>query len=112
MLLCDLPDDVLLHIFSFLASRQQILTVPGVCHRFKLLITTQWYWRGRFIQLCGVQPARELPTIHMWQEACVQREFALGAVRNSTTQSSLSGRVDVVGGVSADGIALQVLLER
>lgn len=90
-MLSELPDEVLLHIFSFLASRHLLLAIPGVCKRLSGLVDTPWYWRTRFVQLCQAQPLTELGGLRRWQEACTQRELALAVAKKAANQSVLQG---------------------
>lgn len=91
--LCDLPDEVIVYIFSLLPSRQQVLTVPLVCQRFRRLVGSVWYWKTRYLQLCsthhGAQPLLELPSLRLWQEGCIQGEFARATVTNPTIQQQM-----------------------
>ena len=90
---CDLPDEIILHVLSFLPSKFQILKISVVCRRLKELLTSSWYWRSQYIQLCGSQPDRELSTIRLWQKGCIQSEFALAAARGNTNLNSLKGMI-------------------
>ena len=93
-MLCDLPDEVLIHIFSFLRAREQILTIPRVCQRFRALTDTEWFWRAHFMRLRGgVQPMVELESMRLWQEGCLQRELALALHRNTAAQDLLQGTI-------------------
>lgn len=94
--LLDLPDEIILHILSFVASRNQILTVPRVCQRLRQLIENQWYWRSRYVQLCSAQPVLELASMRLWQEGCIQREFALTAAKRTAPQTELKGEASYV----------------
>lgn len=90
----DLPDEIITYIFSYLPSRQQVSTIPRVSRRFGQLVSSQWYWRSRYVQLCSAQPLTELPSVRAWQEGCLQEEFALRITNNTQNHTVLKGVID------------------
>ena len=87
----DLPDEIITYILSHLPSRQQVSTIPRVSRRLRQLVSSQWYWRSRYVQLCGAQPLTELPSVREWQEGCLQEEFALGIANTKQNSTVLKG---------------------
>ena len=83
--LLDLPDEVLVQIFTLLPSRLQVLPLSLVCQRLKALVDTVWYWRTHYVRLCRGQVLLEVDGIRMWQEACIQRDFSLAC--NTTNKN-------------------------
>ena len=75
--LLDLPDELLVQIFTLLPSRLQVRSLSAVCRRLKVLVDTEWYWRTHYVRLCRGQAMLEMDSIRMWQEACIQRDFVL-----------------------------------
>uniref|UniRef100_A0A9L0SBP4 F-box and leucine rich repeat protein 12 n=1 Tax=Equus caballus TaxID=9796 RepID=A0A9L0SBP4_HORSE len=51
----DLPDSVLLEIFSYLPVRDRI-RVSRVCHRWKRLVDDRWLWRHVDLTLYTAPP--------------------------------------------------------
>uniref|UniRef100_A0A452RWL7 F-box domain-containing protein n=1 Tax=Ursus americanus TaxID=9643 RepID=A0A452RWL7_URSAM len=54
--LADLPDSVLLEIFSYLPVRDRI-RISRVCHRWKRLVDDRWLWRHVDLTLYTVRGA-------------------------------------------------------
>ncbi|KAM5238823.1 F-box/LRR-repeat protein 12 [Ctenodactylus gundi] len=53
--LADLPDSVLLEIFSYLPVRDRI-RISRVCHRWKRLVDDRWLWRHVDLTLYTIRP--------------------------------------------------------
>ncbi|XP_036170615.1 F-box/LRR-repeat protein 12 [Myotis myotis] len=53
--LSDLPDSVILEIFSYLPVRDRI-RLSRVCHRWKRLVGDRWLWRHVDLTVCRMRP--------------------------------------------------------
>ena len=47
-MLQDLPDEALVCVFSFVNGRELLRTFSLVCRRFRLILSSEWYWKRRF----------------------------------------------------------------
>lgn len=86
--LYDLPDEIILHICSFIPSREVVVTLPRVSRRLSemLMHSSEWYWRSRYLKLldCKGKLAVVMSGRKMWQLGCVQADFtqAIGKERS------------------------------
>lgn len=80
----DLPDEVIVQIFSYLPVSCQVAALSRVSHRFKSLVSSVWYWRTSYVTAVGSKPLVELATVREWQTACLQNEFPSTASKKLT----------------------------
>nr|XP_039253522.1 F-box/WD repeat-containing protein 9-like isoform X1 [Styela clava] len=95
--LLKLPQEVLLHIFSYIEADYLLNTVSDVCQFLKNLLSNEKYWRIRLFQRFP-QP---FPIVQgddlSWKEACKERELCektwkgLDMNNNMITLSETSG---------------------
>ena len=83
--LYDLPDEIILHICSYLPSREIIETLLRICHWLHDILNTDWYWRSRYLKLLSGDRQRLILFAgerKMWQLGCIQAEFILAVSMN------------------------------
>ena len=83
-MLLQLPDELLLLVFSFLPARTLLRRLSLVCKRFHNLLLEEWAWKNRFKSKCGCYPlVSSLPhSLSRVQQACVDGDFVDAARRH------------------------------
>lgn len=78
MNILELPAEILSAILSWVPCNDLVLHIPLVCKYFRDLLLSDWYWRGRYVGLCGAQPLKAYNNLacQEWQEACLRYEDA------------------------------------
>ncbi len=90
----DLPGEIILHICSFIPSRELIVTVSSVNSRFRDLLYQEWYWRSRYVNcLSGGLNGEVVAGIKMWQIGCIQAEFTVAAATGTAKYIQFKGTV-------------------
>ena len=76
-MLAHLPDEALVCVFSFIKARDLIVNLSLVCKRFRLIISSDWYWKRRFSVSCGeqIELRNADPIIRDLQINCIQGEY-------------------------------------
>jgi len=83
----DLPDEIILHICSFLPSRVVITSLSAVSRRFLELLGQEWHWRRRYTSALAAAPgAVLLEGVRAWQRGCIQAEFTV-AISSKTAKT-------------------------
>lgn len=117
-MLAHLPDEALVCVFSFIKARDLIVNLSLVCKRFRLIISSDWYWKRRFSVSCGEQiELRNVdPIIRDLQINCIQGEYVrfvcddkLGYMKLDTLSASTGG-IDCVQILSPDMTGTKMLL--
>ena len=88
----DLPNELLVAIFSHMPAAQLMCHVSLVCRRFNDVVRSEWYWHTRYTQRSGIQLPGEAASLALWQRGCLQCEFLEGARHNKLEFSRLRGR--------------------
>ena len=83
-MLLQLPDELLLLVFSFIPARTLLRRLSVVCKRFHNLLLEEWAWKNRFKSKCGCYPlVSSLPhSLSRVQQACVDGDFVDAARRH------------------------------
>lgn len=85
----ELPSEILFMIFSWVPSRDLVTNLPRVCKALRDILHTEWYWRTHYVRLTRsqpwIEPCSEGESVRVWQEGCLESEFALSTAAASDT---------------------------